>query len=130
MLCHQTIMQFGTTDEAAEAQKYPVSTFSADALPSEGDGDAMHMDVDGARRLEVLQVTNAHLIAGGGATSITGNLPTSSLQAASTTSRSRARIVKDSAVQPMDLGAKRTLNTSSDSEEYRPSAKRQRISRI
>ncbi|KAJ7931876.1 hypothetical protein B0H13DRAFT_1857528 [Mycena leptocephala] len=46
-------MQFGTTEEAGEAQKYLVSTFSANALPSESTTDAMDMDIDvegGARR--------------------------------------------------------------------------------
>jgi hypothetical protein len=133
MLYHQTIMQFGTTEEAGEAQKYLVSTFSAHALPSESTTDAMDIDIDvdgGARRLELLQATNDRLIAGGGATPIAGNFRATSLQAASTTSRSRARITKDSDVQSMDLGAKRPRNSSSDLEEYRPSAKRQRISRI
>ncbi|KAJ7913838.1 hypothetical protein B0H13DRAFT_2271019 [Mycena leptocephala] len=123
---------FDTRVAAAEAQKYLVTTFSAPALPSEDDGDYMRMDVDsGARRLEVLQATNARLIAGSGAIPITGNLrATSSLRPPSSISPPRVRIVKDFAVQPVNFGAKRHLSMSPDSEECRPSAKRQRISRI
>lgn len=53
ILCHQTIMRHGTSKEAADAQQYLVSTFSANALPNEDNTEEdIRMDVDdGARRL-------------------------------------------------------------------------------
>lgn len=64
MLTHQTIMLHGTADEASEAQKYLVDTFSPHALPhpnNEGEEDAVP---DEARRLEALQKATSRLMAG------------------------------------------------------------------
>lgn len=63
ILCHQTIMQFGSPTEASESQEYLVKTFSAAALPQDGDQELVPITPD-ARRLATLQSTTARLISG------------------------------------------------------------------
>jgi hypothetical protein len=86
MLTHQTIMQHGAPDEASEARRYLVDTFSSQALPNPDSEITVH---DDARRLEALQKTNSRLIAG------------DSMQSEHTTSsfpHRRARITKRAAL--------------------------------
>ncbi|KAJ7448420.1 hypothetical protein FB451DRAFT_1396677 [Mycena latifolia] len=102
MLCHQTIMQYGTTEEAAEAQRYLVDNFSAQALPDVEETMGETAD-DDARRLACLQKATSRLIAG------------APPQPATSTSRPRrrARVVK---ISGMDVGgtSKRACPDSND----------------
>ncbi|KAJ7869299.1 hypothetical protein B0H14DRAFT_3861206 [Mycena olivaceomarginata] len=130
VLCHQSIMQYGTADEGTEAQEYLVRTFSARALPNEDNrAEPMDLDVDvGARRLATLQATNARLISGGGSVP---SAVTSQSRATSSSSRRRIRITKVSsaAKAPMRLGSTTTRkHPSEDVGSSRP--KRARISRV
>ena len=63
MLCHQTIMQHGTIEEAAVAQRYLVDNFSAQALPDVDETMGEIAD-DDAHRLACLQKATSRLIAG------------------------------------------------------------------
>ncbi|KAJ7501305.1 hypothetical protein B0H11DRAFT_2224657 [Mycena galericulata] len=129
VLCHQSIMQYGTADEGTEAQEYLVRTFSAQALPNEDNlAEPMDLDVDvGARRLATLQATNARLIAGGSGP----NAVTSQPRATSFVSRRRVRLTKESVVAeaPIRLGSTSARKRPpEDVGSSRP--KRPRISRI
>jgi hypothetical protein len=57
-------MLHGTAEEASEAQKYLVDTFSSLALPSPDNGTEEEVWQDDARRLAAWQKANSRLIAG------------------------------------------------------------------
>ncbi|KAJ7497910.1 hypothetical protein B0H11DRAFT_2226597 [Mycena galericulata] len=129
VLCHQSIMQYGTADEGTEAQEYLVRTFSAQALPNEDNiAEPMDLDVDvGARRLATLQATNARLIAGGSVP----NAVTSKSRATSSISRRRVRLTKESAIAeaPTRLDS-RTARKRPPEDVGSSRPKRPRISRV
>ncbi|KAJ7739459.1 hypothetical protein DFH07DRAFT_965749 [Mycena maculata] len=62
MLYHQTIMRHGTVAEAAEAQRYLLDSFSAQALP-DLDETVEESKGDDARQLRHMQRMNSRLIA-------------------------------------------------------------------
>ncbi|KAJ6606904.1 hypothetical protein B0H10DRAFT_1819345 [Mycena sp. CBHHK59/15] len=91
MLCHQTIMQYGTTEEAAATQRYLVENFSAQALPEVEEPREETVD-DDAHRLACLQKATSRLIAA--APPLMDPAASSSL--GSSGPRRRAQIVKTS----------------------------------
>ncbi|KAJ6552360.1 hypothetical protein B0H10DRAFT_1849417 [Mycena sp. CBHHK59/15] len=92
MLYHQTIMRYGTAEEAAEAQRYLVDTFSAQAIPNLDEQVEENMG-DDARQLRHLQRMNSRLMAEASPLSdpSPNRLPSSS---STTNNRRRARLVK------------------------------------
>ncbi|KAJ6598803.1 hypothetical protein B0H10DRAFT_728804 [Mycena sp. CBHHK59/15] len=120
MLCHQTIMQYGTTEEAAAAQRYLVENFSAQALPEVEEPMEETVD-DDAHRLACLQ---SRLIATAPPLVMD---PAASSSLGSSGPRRRARIVKTSGT---DVGRTSKRAYPDDDKLAPPPPKRTRRERI
>ncbi|KAJ6579457.1 hypothetical protein B0H10DRAFT_1835467 [Mycena sp. CBHHK59/15] len=112
ILCHQTVMRYGTAEEAAEAQQYLVDTFSARALPME-DQAMEHVD-DEARRLASLQRATACLIAGAVRDpALDHRRITGSTSQATSSTPHRARILKTTAVDSQSISSNKRAGPNS-----------------
>ncbi|KAJ7817261.1 hypothetical protein B0H14DRAFT_3877541 [Mycena olivaceomarginata] len=127
MLTHQTIMGYGTSEEASAAQKYLVETFSSQALPDPDNCVEDNTAEDNARRLASLQNANSRLVTG------TSRAVESDHTRGSSASPRRARITKTSTYD-MDGNTSSSLQSkkhhSNPGDSPSSTTKQRRISRI
>ncbi|KAJ6546323.1 hypothetical protein B0H10DRAFT_1852422 [Mycena sp. CBHHK59/15] len=123
MLSHQTTMDYGTVEEAAEAQRYLVSNFSVQALPNRDEtmGDAAD---DDAHRLACLQKATSRLI-GGAPPRID---PSATMRRTASTSTPRRRRVLKISTADMGGASKRACPDNGDLGP--PPPKRRRRERV
>lgn len=129
MLTHQTIMGYGTSEEASAAQRYLVETFSSQALPDPDNGVEDNTAEDDARRLASLQNANSRLVTGTSRSRAVGSEHTRGASA----SPRRARITRTSTYDgdsntSSSLQSKKRHSNPGDSASS--TTKRRRISRI
>jgi hypothetical protein len=95
MLYHQTIMKYGSAEEALEAQNYLVQSFSVHTLPNVDEVMEDAAD-DDARRLERLQWANARLIVGASPQNDHRSVTAASTSSLPSSPAHRRRILKSS----------------------------------